>query len=235
MKRILCALCFSLVGWQALAGEGDNAYKHATEAVKTAKTAADLDGIIEEIASVMDRYTPMMGNPPVAPHPGLTIGELDATRTFVQKWQEYLAAKAGGYDDEARSIAKELAHWPIRLLPRSEILAKAYEPKNSGDKNAPEVAFPTPVTIDIDQEGRVSIGKDAPVALEKVEAAILPLLASNPNLPAVIRAHKSQPYSKIREVITVLQRAGVNKIGFVKPNGSEPSVPAATPAFSPAK
>jgi hypothetical protein len=50
-------------------------------------------------------------------------------RDFVCFYQEYLAAKAGGYEDRAREIAQSLAQNSDRLLPRSELLLKAYEPK----------------------------------------------------------------------------------------------------------
>lgn len=117
----------------------ERARNHATDAVKNAKTAADLDAVLQELANVKSLPDSQVSDVSVR-----NGGRVEHDYSFVAKWQEYLAAKAGGYDEEARSIAKDLVKLPTLLLPRSEILAKAYEPKTAGDKTGEKATPPAP-------------------------------------------------------------------------------------------
>ncbi|MDD5348859.1 MAG: hypothetical protein PHQ12_01490 [Chthoniobacteraceae bacterium] len=158
--------------FDATVAQIEAAMKHATDAVKKAKTAADLDAVLEELDSARAFKDILAKNPPrvvirgadarlpqkvrrAFPRPAPSLGvkayfgweRFDRTYEFVSDWQEYLAAKAAGYEDRAREIARNLAKAPTRLLPRSELLARAYEvTKPAVDPKAPETppAFPAP-------------------------------------------------------------------------------------------
>ncbi len=106
----------------------DAAISHAIAAVKKAQTTADLDATLDELAKIQIHSRPIeMSQAVWTEYNSKAKGVYD----FVLQYQEYLAAKAGGYDEKARAIAGKLADSPSRLLPRSELLAKAYEPKGS--------------------------------------------------------------------------------------------------------
>jgi len=106
--------------------------KRAIDEVKKAKSPPDLDIILEELNKAKNLHDIQLSDVTVN-----NRGSVEQTYAFVAKWQEFLAAKAGGYNDDARAIAKTLADSPAPLLPRSELLAKAYERKTAADSAAP--------------------------------------------------------------------------------------------------
>lgn len=111
----------------AAAAKIEETLKHAADVVKKAKAAPDLDAVLQELASVKNsadsrRY---------AEQTQTARSKVEPTYRFVARWQEYLAAQAAGNSENCRSILRDLANSDTLLIPRSELLAKAQEPKNS--------------------------------------------------------------------------------------------------------
>ena len=78
------------------------------------------------------------------------------------------------------------------------------------------------ISVALDPQGQLFFGEEAldaaAFALRVVEAA-----RRNPKTEVQLRADKGVPYGRVAEVIGVVQKAGLNRIGFV----TEPAAPAA--------
>jgi len=194
---------------KAFAAQTDAALKHAAAAVKKAKTAADLDPVLEELAAAQ---VPQQKRDASSEKLRAFYSKLEDVSHFVARFQEYLAAKAGGYEDDARKLARDLANSPAGLLPRSELLAKAYEPKTAGP--TPMATESEQVTLNLDLDGRVRIGRAAPVTLEALKDAVERIHAGNPNVAVILRTADHQPYQKIMDVMDILKQAGIWNVTF---------------------
>jgi biopolymer transport protein ExbD len=224
---------------KAAAAPIEAAFKYASASVNNAKTAADLDAVIAERDAF--KFSDQKRN-------GLSeelkskYDQLQGAYEFVASWQEYLAAKAAGYDDKAREIARTLADASTRLIPRSELLAKAYEPKTADDKNVSKAVILSQVVINLEQDGRASIDKGGPVPLGEMKEALERIKANNPSLAVLLRA-KNVPYQKIKDTLEVIGSVGITNVTISNgaPASSStspfPSAPDATsvPQPTPAK
>ena len=78
------------------------------------------------------------------------------------------------------------------------------------------------ISVSLDPQGRMYIGDEAlePTAFA---ARVQQAARRNPRTEVQLRADRGVPYGRVAEVIGVVQKAGLNRIGFV----TEP--PAATP------
>ncbi|MBC7733030.1 MAG: biopolymer transporter ExbD [Bacteriovorax sp.] len=78
------------------------------------------------------------------------------------------------------------------------------------------------ISVALDPQGQLFFGEEAldaaAFAVRVVEAA-----RRNPKTEVQLRADKGVPYGRVAEVIGVVQKAGLNRIGFV----TEPAAPAA--------
>ena len=78
------------------------------------------------------------------------------------------------------------------------------------------------ISVALDPQGQLFFGEEAldaaAFAVRMVEAA-----RRNPKTEVQLRADKGVPYGRVAEVIGVVQKAGLNRIGFV----TEPAAPAA--------
>jgi biopolymer transport protein ExbD/biopolymer transport protein TolR len=82
------------------------------------------------------------------------------------------------------------------------------------------------ISVALDPQGQLFFGEEAldpaAFALRVVEAA-----RRNPKTEVQLRADKGVPYGRVAEVIGVVQKAGLNRIGFVTEPAS--TAPAARP------
>ncbi len=80
--------------------------------------------------------------------------------------------------------------------------------KSSADIGAPKIQ-----AITVDPEGRISLNL-TPVSLEELETKLSALKAATPDLPVVVRGDSSAQYQKVMDVMSVLGRLGIDKIGL---------------------
>lgn len=76
-----------------------------------------------------------------------------------------------------------------------------------------------PALVEVDREGRVflRLSGEAPEAIElpALEARIAAFVRNNPELPVLIGGDERVSYGTIYQVMVVLQRAGVPKVGLM--------------------
>ncbi|HEY5892576.1 MAG TPA: biopolymer transporter ExbD [Chthoniobacterales bacterium] len=68
--------------------------------------------------------------------------------------------------------------------------------------------------ISIDKEEHLELNNDA-VDLEDLEAELRDLLKKDPNLAVVVRPHKELPVQKFVNVMDVLQKVKISKVGVL--------------------
>ena len=86
---------------------------------------------------------------------------------------------------------------------------------------------PQVVAIAIDPSGQLYVGDDA-VDVQAFVARVSDAARKNPRTEVQLRADKAVPYGRVAEVIGLLQKAGLSRIGFV----TAPSSSAASAAGS---
>jgi biopolymer transport protein TolR len=69
------------------------------------------------------------------------------------------------------------------------------------------------LTVTIDAQGRVYLGKQ-PLALPLLEDQVRAMMAGRPSHVVYLRADESVRYGKVIEVVDLLKRCGVERIGF---------------------
>lgn len=69
------------------------------------------------------------------------------------------------------------------------------------------------VTVTINAEGRVFLGKD-PLVLPLLEERLKTLVAAHASQVVYLRADESIRYGKVVEVLDLLKRSGVERVGF---------------------
>ncbi len=84
-----------------------------------------------------------------------------------------------------------------------------------------------PALVEVDREGRVFLRlageAPEPVELAALEARIAAFVRNNPELPVLIGGDERVSYGTIYQVMVVLQRAGVPKVGLMsQPPPREP-------------
>jgi len=100
--------------------------------------------------------------------------------------------------------------------------AEAIDPKDLQDK--------PPIVLSIDREGRLflnqGVATESPLddALDDamMEARVAALLRRTPGVPVFVKGDRAVPYGRVVEAMTLLQRAGATKVGFL----TEPAAPA---------
>lgn len=85
-------------------------------------------------------------------------------------------------------------------------------PSASG-KAATDIGAPKIQAITVDPEGRISLNL-TPVSLEELETKLGALKAATPDLPVIVRGDSSAQYQKVMDVMSVLGRLGIDKIGL---------------------
>ena len=70
------------------------------------------------------------------------------------------------------------------------------------------------VTVALDASGRLFLN-DRPVTQDQLASSLLASGRSNPDTEVQLRADQSVPYSRIVDVMSAAQKAGLNRIGFV--------------------
>jgi biopolymer transport protein TolR len=78
------------------------------------------------------------------------------------------------------------------------------------------------LTVTLDAEGRAYLGRQ-PLALPLLEDRIRAILAGRPTHVVYLRADESVRYGKVIEVVDLLKRCGVERIGFAYDTPKEAS------------
>ena len=78
------------------------------------------------------------------------------------------------------------------------------------------------LTVTLDAEGRAYLGRQ-PLALPLLEDQIRAILAGHPTQVVYLRADESVRYGKVIEVVDLLKRCGVERIGFAYETPKEAS------------
>jgi biopolymer transport protein TolR len=81
------------------------------------------------------------------------------------------------------------------------------------DAAAPSDA-PQFISVALDPQGRLHFG-DEPLDAAAFAARVADAARRNPRLEVQLRADKSVPYGRVAELIGIVQKAGLNRIGFV--------------------
>ena len=80
--------------------------------------------------------------------------------------------------------------------------------------NQPQIPQEDRVTVSIRADGRVFVGNDV-VNLALLEDRVRGLTSGSPDAVVYLRADESLRYGNVIEVVDVIKRAGVDRIGFV--------------------
>jgi biopolymer transport protein ExbD len=75
-------------------------------------------------------------------------------------------------------------------------------------------------TVEINREGLVKFN-GAPAVLAELERELIAMKEARPEIAVVIRSHKELPVQKLIDVMDVVQRAKISKVGVVT-NPEEP-------------
>jgi biopolymer transport protein ExbD len=87
-------------------------------------------------------------------------------------------------------------------------LPSASKSPAAANANAPKVQ-----AIIIDDHGKIELNRE-PVTLGELERRLAALKASTPELPAVVRGNRATQYKVIMDVLDVLGRLKITKIGL---------------------
>ncbi|MBC7720311.1 MAG: biopolymer transporter ExbD [Chitinophagaceae bacterium] len=93
-------------------------------------------------------------------------------------------------------------------------------PKTDAAKNTDAASF---LTVVVNKAGQIFVN-DQPVTLDALRSRLLQTAANNPDTEVQLRADTSVPYGQVVAVMGAVQKAGLNRIGFVA------DVPGAVPA-----
>jgi biopolymer transport protein TolR len=81
------------------------------------------------------------------------------------------------------------------------------------DAATPQTA-PAFVAVAIDRDGRLYFGDEA-VSREQLQQRVLAAAAGNPQLEVQLHADQKVPYGAVADLISLVQKAGLSRIGFV--------------------
>lgn len=105
----------------AYVAEVNAALKKAGDALRTAKTTQDLDEPLKELA----RFRSGRNEDRLSEAGRAAVARIQPTLTFLQRWQDYLAAQKSDNPERARQALRELTNNDtMELMPRSQILAE---------------------------------------------------------------------------------------------------------------
>ncbi len=85
-------------------------------------------------------------------------------------------------------------------------------PSSQAAKNSVDPAAVQTISINRDEAIKLN---SQPVSLEELEPQLAAMRASNPAIAVVIRSHKELPVQKLVDVMDVVQRAEIGKVGVV--------------------
>jgi len=75
------------------------------------------------------------------------------------------------------------------------------------------LSVPKIQAITIDAEGKIQLNT-TPVTLEELEAKLSALKMTTPDIPVVVRGDTASRYREVMEVLNVLGKLGIDKIGL---------------------
>ena len=81
------------------------------------------------------------------------------------------------------------------------------------DSATPTTA-PAFIALAIDGEGRLFYG-DEPLTRDALAARVSAAAKANPQLEVQLRADQKVPYGQVAEMLAMIQKAGLNRIGFI--------------------
>ena len=85
------------------------------------------------------------------------------------------------------------------------------------------------ISVSLDPQGRLFFGEE-PIELATLNARVADAARKNPKTEVQLRADQSVPYGRVAEVIGVVQKAGLSRIGFVTdPAGAGAGTTGTTP------
>ncbi len=73
---------------------------------------------------------------------------------------------------------------------------------------------PAFIALAIDAEGRLFYG-DEPLSRDALAARVSAAAQANPQLEVQLRADQKVPYGQVAEMLAMIQKAGLNRIGFI--------------------
>lgn len=92
-------------------------------------------------------------------------------------------------------------------------------PKAAAEPLPPDLNETMPLILNIDAAGNyyLSIGSDAESALDEegVMQRVSAVLSREPKTPVLVKADQSVPYGRVVNGMSLLQRAGAEKVGFI--------------------
>ena len=80
-------------------------------------------------------------------------------------------------------------------------------------KAAAKLDAPKTQAVTIDNEGKIRLNT-LPVSLPELETQLGKLKAANPELPVVVRGDRATQYQGIMDVLDVVGRVGISKVGL---------------------
>jgi biopolymer transport protein ExbD len=83
-----------------------------------------------------------------------------------------------------------------------------------GSKQPTEITGPKGKAITVNNEGKIFLDT-VPVTLEQLESRLAEHKAKNPDFPVVIRGDRATQYQGIMDVLEVVGRQGLSKVGLV--------------------
>ena len=109
--------------------ELNTAIQHASDAVRGAKTPADLDAVLMELTKFREQRENSYGSPMLR----AALNKAQSAQQFVTRWQDYLAGLDAGNIEAATNALQNISNTneTAALVPRSEVLAKIQALKNS--------------------------------------------------------------------------------------------------------
>ena len=81
------------------------------------------------------------------------------------------------------------------------------------DSATPTTA-PAFIALAIDGDGRLFYG-DEPLTRDALAARVSAAAKANPQLEVQLRADQKVPYGQVAELLALIQKAGLNRIGFI--------------------
>lgn len=81
------------------------------------------------------------------------------------------------------------------------------------------LSVPKIQAITVDSEGKIQLNT-TPVSLDELESKLTAMKLNTPDIPVVVRGDTATRYREVMEVLNVLGRLGIDKIGLAtqKPN-----------------
>jgi biopolymer transport protein TolR len=73
---------------------------------------------------------------------------------------------------------------------------------------------PAFITLAIDADGKLFFGDEA-LARDALAARVAAAAQANPQLEVQLRADRKVPYGSVAELLALIQKSGLNRIGFV--------------------